>query len=177
MVLGLSFASVAGLTGGIVHIFNHAVIKSGLFLVIAAVVAHTGSAKLEKLRGIGKRMPLTMAAFVVGGLGLIGVPATTGFISKWFLVSAALEAGQWPVALAILLSSLLAVVYVWKVVEVAYFAEPLEEAEAGSAKEAPWALLVPIWILAGATLFFGVFTESTAAVAGRAAELLLGGQL
>lgn len=174
MVLGLSFATVTGLTGGIVHLFNHAVIKSGLFLAVAAMVICTGSTRLDDLRGIGRRMPWTMAAFVVGGLGLIGVPLTTGFISKWYLVSAALESGIWPVAVLVLLSSLLAVIYVWRVVEVAYFQAPPEGA---CKQEASLGLLIPVWVLAGATLYFGVFTEATAAVARRAAELLLGGGL
>ncbi len=108
MVLGLSLVSVTGLTGGIVHLFNHALMKSGLFLVMAAVLLRTGSTRLESMAGLGRRMPLTMAAFVVGGLGLIGVPMTVGFVSKWYLVKGAIEAGLWPVAVLILLSSLLA---------------------------------------------------------------------
>ncbi len=114
--------SVTGLTGGLVHLFNHALMKSGLFLAMACVAAaHRARPGSTALRGLGRRMPLTMAAFVVGGLSLIGVPLTVGFVSKWYLVLGALEAGLWPVAVLILLSSLLALVYVWRVVEVAYF--------------------------------------------------------
>ena len=175
MVLGLSFASKAGLTGGIVHLFNHAMTKSALFLAVSAMVLRVGSTHLDDLRGIGKRMPLTTAAFVVGSLSLVGVPLTAGFVSKWYLVLAALESGRWPIAVLILLSSLLAVVYVGRVIEIAYFAAPPEGAE--PIAEAPWGILVPTWVLAGATLYFGISTQATAAVAERAAELLLLGQL
>ena len=81
MVLGISLASVDGLTGGIVHMFNHALIKGGLFLAMGCLAYRLGSLQLDDLRGIGKRMPLTMFAWVLGGLGLIGVPATAGFIN------------------------------------------------------------------------------------------------
>ncbi len=173
MVLGLSFATVTGLTGGIVHLFNHALMKSGLFLALACVVLRLGSTRLDDLAGLGKRMPLTAAAFVAGGLSLIGVPLTAGFVSKWYLVLAALERGFWPVAVLILLSSVLAVIYIWRVVEVAYFRAPPKGAE--EVAEAPWSLLLPAWVLIGATIYFGVFTSATVGVAGEAARLLIDG--
>ena len=105
----------------ILHLFNHALMKGALFLALAAVAYRMGSTALQDLAGLGRRMPWTMSAIVLGGLSLIGVPATVGFVSKWYLVLASLEQGLWPVALLILLGSLLAVVYVWKLVEAAYF--------------------------------------------------------
>jgi len=173
MVLGLSLASVAGLTGGIVHLFNHALMKSGLFMVMACVLVRLGSTRIEAFYGLGRRMPLTMAAFVVGGLSMIGVPLTVGFVSKWYLVTAALEKGLWPVALLILLSSLLAVVYIWRVVEVAYFKEPPEDAP--EVREAPVIMLVTTWMLIGATVFFGIFTSLSVGIASGAARMLVGG--
>jgi multicomponent Na+:H+ antiporter subunit D len=172
MVLGLSLASVDGLTGGLVHLFNHALMKSGLFLVMACVFVRVGSTRLEAMRGLGRRMPLTMAAFTVAGLSLVGVPLTVGFVSKWYLVVGALESGKWLVAVLILLSSLLALVYVWRVVEVAYFEEA--PADAPKITEAPARLLVPTWILVGATVVFGVFTSLSVGVARSAAQMLLG---
>jgi multicomponent Na+:H+ antiporter subunit D len=172
MVLGLSLANVSGLTGGIVHLFNHALMKSGLFLVMACVLLRVGSTRLDAFRGLGRRMPITMAAFVLAGLSLIGVPATVGFVSKWYLVTGAIDSGLWPVAVLILLSSLLALVYIWRVVEVAYFKPAPDDApEIG---EAPASLLVPTWILVGATLFFGIFTSLSVGVASRTAQMLLG---
>ena len=164
-----------GLTGGLVHLFNHAIMKCGLFLVMAAVMLRVGSTRLDAFAGLGRRMPITMAAFVVAGLSLIGVPLTVGFVSKWYLVMGAIEGGLWPVAVLILLSSLLALIYIWRVVEVAYFrARPADAAEIS---EAPASLLVPTWVLVGATVFFGIFTSLSVGLASAAARMLLGVEL
>jgi multicomponent Na+:H+ antiporter subunit D len=173
MVLGLSLATVNGLTGGIVHLFNHALMKSGLFLVMACVLLRIGSTRLDDMRGLGRRMPLTMAAFVAGGLSLIGVPLTVGFVSKWYLVLGALDAGHGLVAVLILVSSLLALIYIWRVVEVAYFKEA--PADAPEVSEAPASLLIPTWALIGATIFFGIFSSLSVGIAQRAAGMLIGG--
>lgn len=172
MALGISFASENGLTGGIVHMFNHALIKGGMFLAMGCLVFRLGSVELTDLRGVGRRMPLTMFAWVLGGLGLIGVPVTAGFVSKWYLISAALERGWWPVAVLMLLSSLLAVIYIWRVVEVAYFQEPPETDP--PVQEAPLALLIPTGLLIGANIVFGLWTTLSVGAAGEAARQLLG---
>ena len=146
--------------------------KGALFLVMGCVVYRMGSANLTDMRGLGRQMPFTMAAFVLAGLSLIGVPLTVGFISKWYLVLAAIERGWWPVAVLVLLASLLAVIYIWLVVEVAYFQKPA--AEDVPAVEAPLSMLIPMWVLVGATLYFGVSSSFTSGVARRGAELLVG---
>ena len=121
ITLGISLANQDGLTGGIVHLVNHAMMKSTLFLVLGAVVYRVGSARLSNLAGIGARMPLTMSAFVVAGLAMIGAPGTSGFVSKWYLALGALDKGAWPLVVMIFVSSLLALVYIGRVVEVAWF--------------------------------------------------------
>ncbi len=171
MVLGISFASVLGLTAGILHLFNHALMKGALFMSMGCVMYRVGSVRLEQMNGLGRAMPWTMAAFVVGGLSLIGVPLTVGFVSKWYLVQAALEQGMWPVAGVVLLGSLLALMYVWKVVEVAYFREV--DPELGIS-EAPLSLLAPTWVLVLGNLYFGINASDSVGVATRAAEMLLG---
>ncbi len=171
MVLGISFASVLGLTAGILHLFNHALMKGALFMSMGCVMYRVGSVRLERMHGLGRAMPWTMAAFVVGGLSLIGVPLTVGFISKWYLVQAALEQGMWPVAGVVLLGSLLALMYVWKVVEVAYFREADPELEIS---EAPLSLLAPTWVLVLGNLYFGINASDSVGIATRAAEVLLG---
>jgi multicomponent Na+:H+ antiporter subunit D len=175
MILGISFDTVTGVTAGIVHLFNHALMKGGLFLAVGAIAYQIGSVKISDMAGLGKRMPLTMAAFVVGGLSLIGVPLTAGFISKWYLIQAALEQGWWPVAVLIVLSSLLAVIYVWRIVEVAYF-QPLPE-DAKDISPAPLSMIIPTWVLIGATVYFGIDATTTLDVAGTAARALVPGAM
>jgi multicomponent Na+:H+ antiporter subunit D len=173
ITLGISLANEAGLTGGIVHLFNHAVMKAALFLVLGAVLFRIGSVRLADLAGIGRQMPLTMGAFVVAGLAIIGAPGTAGFISKWYLAVGAFEKGWWPLVFLILASSMLAVVYIGRVVEVAWFRQPSVLAQ--RAKDPPLSMLMPVLILAGATIYFGLDTDASAGIASQAAHALLGG--
>jgi multicomponent Na+:H+ antiporter subunit D len=173
ITLGISLANEAGLTGGIVHLFNHAVMKAALFLVLGAIVYRIGSVRLADLAGIGRQMPLTMAAFVVAGLAIIGTPGTAGFISKWYLAVGAFQKGWWPLVFLILASSMLAMVYIGRVVEVAWFREP--SALTQKAKDPPLSMLVPVLVLAVATIYFGFDTQASAGIASQAAHALLGG--
>jgi len=174
MILGISFATVTGVSAGILHLFNHALMKGALFMAVGAIFLRTGSMQLQHLAGIGRRMPWTMAAVVIGGLSLIGVPLTVGFISKWYLIQAALERGWWPVAVLVLIGSLLALVYVWRILEAAYFDAPAKPD--AHIKEAPLSLLIPTWALVLANIYFGIDTSLTVGVARQAASLLLGVQ-
>ena len=173
MILGLAMASVIGMAAGFVHLFNHALMKGGLFMVMGCVFIRLGSVQIGDMEGLAKRMPLTMAAFVAGGFGLIGVPLTAGFISKWYLIQAALEKGWWLAVGAIIVSSLLAVIYVWRVVEAAYFKPPSKAA--AEVSEAPASMLVPMWVMIGASYYFGINATLTLDIATGAAETLLGG--
>ena len=173
MVLGIGLLTVSGVTAGIVHMFNHALLKGALFLALGAMVLRTGSPQLDDLNGIGRRMPVTTFAWLLAGLGLIGMPLTAGFVSKFLLIAAALEGGFWPVAALVLISSLIALVYVWRVVEVAYFRDPPDDA--APLREAPPAMQVGIWLLIAAIVWFGISTEWSAGIAREAAELLLSG--
>lgn len=118
-------------------------------------------------------MPWTMAAFCTGGISLIGLPLTAGFVGKWYLVLALIDRGWWPLAVLVVLSSMLAVIYIWRVVEVAYFRDPLPEA--GPVEEAPLSLLLPTWALAFANIWFGIETSLNVSGAFAAAESILGG--
>ena len=173
MVVGLAIGTAAGLTAAITHIFNHALMKGALFLALGAVAYRIGSTRIRDIEGLGRSMPWTMSAFAIGGLSLIGVPTTAGFISKWYLILAALEQGWWWLAAIVLATSLIAVMYVWKVVEAAWFRAP--PAHHANVTEAPLSLLVPVWVLTAANIWFGIDTRWSAAIAARAADVLLGG--
>lgn len=176
MTLGLAYDSETGLTAGFVHLFNHAMMKGGLFLAVACISYRLGSTRIEDMRGLGRRMPLTTGAFVVGGLAIIGIPGTVGFISKWYLVLGALEKGWNGVAFLILGSSLLAVIYVWRIIEVAYFGGRNEDGSAPPVEscEAPLSMLLPTMLVLGSTVFFGLHTDLTAGVARQVARQLMG---
>ncbi len=173
MILGFSIGSQSGLKAAILHVFNHALMKGAIFMAIAGVVYRLGSAEIKNLKGIGKTMPLTTAAIVVGGLSLIGVPLTVGFISKWYLIVALMEQGLWIVIAAVLLGSLLAVVYVWKFVEIAYFQLPDDRNT--EIKEAPFSILLATWLLVIGNIYFGVNTDFTIVVSEFAVLELFGG--
>ena len=170
MIVGVSLVSVLGMTGGLLHLFNHALMKGVLFLAMGCVFYRIGLVALGDLDGLGRRMPWTMAAFVIGGLDLIGIPLTAGFVSKLYLI---LGVGQRLVVVGglIVLSSLLAIIYVWRIIEVAYLRDPPEGVEM---KEAPLSLLIPAWVLALANIYFGIDTRVSVGVAETAAKYLLG---
>ena len=172
IILGVSFSSATGLTGAIVHLFNHGVTKGAIFMLLGGVALVMGGTSLARVQGLGQRMPLTSAGIVICGLSLIGVPGTAGFVSKWYLLLAALEKGQWWLVFLVVLSSLLAAAYVWRFVEAAYFREPRRDI--GDAR-LPWSMGLPAGCLVAATVWFGLDTSFTVGSAAQAAAALIGG--
>ena len=173
ILLGASLVSVAGLTASVVHIFNHALAKGTLFLTIACLATRCSGLRLDNIAGAAQRMPWTMGAFVLAGLSLIGIPGTAGFVSKWYLISAALAEGATGFALVVVIvvSSLMAMVYIWRVVEAAYFRAP--ENGVAPLREAPPVLLAVTWVAALANIYFGLAPAIPIALASSAAETLL----
>ena len=173
ILLGASFVTVAGLTASTVHIFNHALAKGSLFLAVGCLATSCLGVRLPDLGGVAKRMPWTAAAFIVSGFSLIGIPGTVGFISKWYLITAALEQGSLGIALVAILviSSLMAVIYIWRIVEAIYFAEPTSDL--AKVREAPLVMLVVTWTAALANLYFGLVPDLPVTLASSAAETLL----
>ncbi|WP_435273680.1 monovalent cation/H+ antiporter subunit D family protein [Psychrobium sp. nBUS_13] len=171
MILGISLATSAGLMAGLLHIFNHALMKGVLFMALGCVAYRVGSVDIKSFRGLGKTMPWTMAAFTIAGLSIIGVPLTAGFVSKWYLVTAVFEQQQWLIGFVLLLGSLLAVVYIGRVLEAAYFGKVSQQQET-NIKEAPLMMLIPMWVLVLANIYFGIDTSVTVGAADAAAQWL-----
>ena len=173
MMLGASLVTVAGLSAGIMHIFNHALAKGALFLAVASFATVAAGLRLDDLKGIARRMPWTFGAFVIAGLSLIGIPGTAGFVSKWYLISAAMEFGAagLPLVAVILVSSLMAVVYVWRIVEAAWFGE--EAGEPGAPVTVSPVLVAVTWVVAIANLYFGLVPELPVSLSTAAATELL----
>ena len=155
------------------HIFNHALAKGTLFLAVASFATLAAGLRLDDLRGIARRMPWTFGAFVIAGLSLIGIPGTAGFVSKWYLISAAMDFGAagLPLVAVILVSSLMAVVYVWRIVEAAWFGE--DGGEQGRDVTVSPTLVVVAWLAALANLCFGLVPELPLSLSGAAATELL----
>jgi multicomponent Na+:H+ antiporter subunit D len=172
IILGISLATTAGISAGMLHLFNHAMIKGALFMTMGCIFLRLGSVELRDMQGLARQMPWTMAAFVAGGLSLVGLPLTSGFISKWYLVNAALADSYWPLAVLILVSSLLALIYIWRVVEAAYFHPP--GADMHKVREAPASMLIPTWLLIGVNLYIGIDAGLITAIAQQGAASLIG---
>ena len=174
ITLGVGIDNQAALTGSVVHLLNHGVTKGCIFLLLGGIALRMGGARVtvEGLAGLARRMPLTALGLTIAGLSLIGIPGTAGFVTKWYLILGALERGWWWVVLAILASSLIAVAYVWRLVEAAY----LRPAPEGTARrEAPIAMLCAGLAMAALCVYFGFDTGFSAGGAAEAAQLLLRG--
>lgn len=121
IVLGASLTNHIAMTGSIVHMMNHALMKGSLFMVVGCLVYKMGIEDISEFRGLGKKMPFTMAAFTISALSMIGVPLTVGFVSKWHIAIGAIEAGMWYFVPVLLISSLLTAIYFWRIIERIYF--------------------------------------------------------
>ena len=162
ILIGISFFSRDGLTGAILHLFNHSVMKSALFLSAGAIFYKTKFTQIDELKGLGFKMPITCACFAIVSLGMVGIPPTSGFFSKWILGIAAVRAGFLPVSAIFILGGLLNAVYYFRVVGNMYFfnRDSLAVPEPDTDRqELPKSIYIPIVILAFAVLFFGLGSD------------------
>ncbi|MDF1614418.1 complex I subunit 5 family protein [Desulfurivibrio dismutans] len=158
IVMGWALASPQAMLGASLHLFNHALIKTTLFLAAGALIYRTGLRTLEELRGIGRTMPLNCAALALGALAIVGVPPTAGFVGKWFIALGALQAGRPFFALVVVFGALLAAVYYVRIINAFYFREPEQKAVV-TAREVPWSMLAPVLLLALLCLGIGLLAR------------------
>jgi multicomponent Na+:H+ antiporter subunit D len=156
IVLGVALLSPMGMIGGMAHIAMHAFGKITLFFCAGAIAVATGKKYISQMVGIGKRMPVTMTAFFVGSLSVIGLPPTGGFFSKWYMVLGTLQAGQWPMLIVLLVSSFLNAAYFLPIVYKAFFCTDEESMFENTIREAPPWCVVPLVVTAvcSIVLFF-----------------------
>jgi multicomponent Na+:H+ antiporter subunit D len=174
IILGLSYDSATGLTASIVHLFNHGITKGAIFLLLGCIAARLGGTGLARVQGLGRTMPWTSAGLVLCGLSLIGAPGTAGFVTKWYLVLAALQRDQWWLVFLIVASSLLSLAYVWRFVEAAYFRPPPSDRVPLPAL--PWGMRITTALLVASTVWFGIDTSLSVTPAADAAGALIGGR-
>jgi multicomponent Na+:H+ antiporter subunit D len=155
IVLGVALLSPKGMTGGLVHIAMHAFGKITLFFCAGAIFVATGEKYISRMVGIGKRMPITMIAFFIGSLSVIGLPPTGGFFSKWNLVLGTLESGQPLMLVVLLVSSLLNAAYFLPIVYNAFFCAPEKALFENKIQEAPlWCIIPPVVTAIGTIVLF-----------------------
>ncbi len=159
ITLGVLLLTPAGVLGGLVHIINHAVLKITLFFCAGMIITVTGKKNLDQLHGVGRQLPLTMLAFSIGALGLMGVMPIAGYISKYYILTGSLDAGLPIFAYVILGSTLLNAIYYLPIIVSAFFKEGEFEKQPGY--EAPLTMLVPTIALAVAGILFGLFANYT----------------
>ncbi|MFH2067720.1 MAG: proton-conducting transporter membrane subunit [Pseudomonadota bacterium] len=164
MVGGFWLGTRDGMTGAILHIVNDAMMTLCLFLSITLISYKIKGDRFSDFRGIFRKMPVTMTAFVVAALSIIGVPPTCGFFSKWYLISGGIAAGHYGFIAALLFSSLVNAVLFFRMIEIGYF-EPFSDHGANSGHvpevrmdEAPVSMLVPLMITAAMLIVLGIFS-------------------
>ena len=174
--LGIGLFNINGLSGGILHIFNHAMMKSMLFLSAGAIIYCTGFRKIKDLKGIGMKMPLVMVVFTIGALAMVGIPVTNGFISKLYLAIGTIEAGK-PILLAVILaSSLLNAVYYFPIIIGAFFGthhDDEDEHEEVKCEKLPLKMQIPLIALGLGCIFFGLFPQVIMTIIEKAVYAML----
>lgn len=161
VLFGLSLLNATGLMGALLHVVFHSVIKNGLFLIAGAIIYKTGLKNVDDYRGIGKKMPVTMWCFTLLSLALIGIPPASGFVSKWFLCTGALESGvgafRYIGPAVLLISALLTAGYLLPLTIKGFFPGNDFNYDKCEKCEANGLMLVPIILFTIAAIGFGIF--------------------
>lgn len=157
IILGLGLATELGLAAAFFHVITHALMKITLFLSAGAIIYKTGKRNIDDLKGIGYEMPVTMGVFTIAALGMIGVPGINGFVSKWYLSLAVLEANKPIYVVVILISSLLNAVYYLPIIMSAYLKENKTRKNIMVLDDLPKTMLITMAVIGVACIIMGVF--------------------
>jgi multicomponent Na+:H+ antiporter subunit D len=157
VVLAAAILTPISIVGAAMHIAAHAVSKITLFFAAGSIYTSAHLTEISQLDGIGRRMPWTMAAFAVGALSMIGVPPTAGFLGKWFMLTGAMETGQWLPVLVIIASTLLNAGYFLPIVVQAFFREPGEDVKKHAKGEAPFPIVLAVTATAIGTVWLFLY--------------------
>ena len=164
ILFGLAIGSAESMTGSLLHVMGHGFIKATLFLVAGAIIHYTGATRVEDMRGIGGRMPVTMWCYTIASLGLIGIPPTGGFVSKWYLAMGALNSFvpvfSWLGPVILLISALLTAGYLLELVVIGFFPgkEFVQSNPLAVKRDEPGLLVViPLLILTVLSVLMGLF--------------------
>ena len=171
IILGVGLATKLGVAGAALHIPMHAFGKITLFLCAGAIYQACGAKCISEIHGLGHKFPLTMTAFFIGSLCVIGLPPTGGFVSKWYLLNGSLDSGQQWAFAVFLTSSLLNAAYFLPIVYKAFFATPTDPARLDKAKEPPLLTIVPLFITSAGCLLLFFFSDKLFQFANTFAEM------
>ena len=163
IAVGLAIGSVYGLIGAILHVVNHAFMKSSLFMVIGGIQYRFGEFRISQLGQIHKKMPLTVVTLCIAALGMIGIPPTGGFFSKWYIMLGAMTTQQYIYVAVLVISSLLNAVYFFRVMENVFVNKDpqLKEINPPAGKlELPLQMLIPIVVMGLGILVLGFCNAS-----------------
>ena len=159
VVLAVSILTPLSIVGAAMHIAAHAVSKITLFFAAGSIYTASRLTEISQLDGIGRRMPWTMTAFAIGGLSMIGVPPTAGFLGKWYMLMGAMNTGEWVAVAVIVLSTLLNAGYYLPIIFRAFFKPPGKDVKAHAKGEAPMPIVMALTATAAATVVMFLFPE------------------
>ncbi len=159
VVLGAMLANASGIVGSAMHLATHAFGKITLFFCAGAILVTTHKTEVSQMRGLGRRMPITMTAFLIAALSIIGLPPAGGTWSKWYLAIGTLEAGQLALLAVLMISSLLNIAYLLPIPLRAFFSAPPGDDAPSGVREAPLPCLVAIAVTAVGCLVLFFYPE------------------
>jgi multicomponent Na+:H+ antiporter subunit D len=154
IVAGLGCGTALGLAGAVFHLFNHSIFKSLLFVNSAAVEESAGTTDMDKMGGLGSKMPVTGATAALASLSIAGIPPLAGFWSKVLIIIALWQANYYTYAVIAVLASLITLAYMLSLQRRVFFGKVT--AEMAEVKEAGFGLLLPALILAAITVGVGL---------------------